>query len=105
MDAYGYPSEEELDKIRTWDQKDFKGLLEWLRDDLRMFDGYASIHEWSDEDYDYYCISTGGWSGNEDIIAAIRENRILWLTHWYEIRRGGHHTFTTRKGKENEPEK
>ena len=38
-------------------------------------------------------ISTGGWSGNEDLIGAMQNNAMLWIMTWVSSRRGGHYTF------------
>lgn len=38
-------------------------------------------------------VSTGGWSGHEAIIGALRENRLFWVLAWYSERRGGHYLF------------
>lgn len=40
-----------------------------------------------------YDISTGGWSGNESLIRAMKQNRLLWFTTWQMSRRGGHYRF------------
>ena len=38
-------------------------------------------------------LSTGGWSGNEDIIRALKNNFVFWSMCWVETKRGGHYTF------------
>ena len=42
-------------------------------------------------------ISTGGWSGNEDMIAAMRRNFFLWHLSWVQQRVGGHFIFEVGK--------
>lgn len=37
-------------------------------------------------------LSTGGWSGNEEIIAELRKT-MFWMLYWEEHRRGGHYKF------------
>lgn len=34
-------------------------------------------------------ISTGGWSGNEDLVFALQDNRPAWAITWRQSRRGG----------------
>jgi len=87
MDANGYPEEHELKKISGWPHTDFPGLIEhirarWLYADCGYFAFNGSVLE----------MSTGGWSGNESIIYALKENHIFWW-HCLSWRRGGHYVF------------
>jgi hypothetical protein len=38
-------------------------------------------------------ISTGGWSGHEDIMQALKENWLFFPLYWRTSRVGGHYTF------------
>lgn len=40
--------------------------------------------------------ATGGWSGNEDIIASMQENLAAWLALWESTHRGGKFIFSMR---------
>lgn len=75
-------------------------------EDIRSMDGTqcaavmdAARQLWAYPDYfrqpapGYWEISTGGWSGNEDIIEAMQDNQVFWSLHWLESRRGGHYKF------------
>jgi len=53
---------------------------------------YADCGYW-EQDGDIYHISTAGWSGNEEVIASLRDNQVFWLMYWYQERRGGHYIF------------
>lgn len=41
-------------------------------------------------------VSTGGWSGHEDLIDALRQARGFWALCFWSERRGGHYVFETR---------
>ena len=42
-------------------------------------------------------VSTGGWSGHEDVISALRDNLMFWMLSWVSSTRGGHYVFETRE--------
>lgn len=83
-----YPTEDELKTIREWPYNDYHGLMAYIREHWE----YADCGYWKQRG-DVYRISTGGWSGNEDIIRAMAENCIWWALHWAQERRGGHYMF------------
>ena len=101
-----YPSDESLDKISKWDFKDAKGCFEYMR----SLWAYADIGYWQEEMVDgdpylqvtyekprqRYFLYTAGWSGNEDIIMAFKQNTILWSITWVQSRRGGHYIFEVK---------
>ena len=83
----GYPTEEQLDTITLWNFTDFHGLMEYVHAIWWMPDwGWKQTG-------DEYHISTGGWSGNEEIIAAMQNNLVWWATFWQSAHRGGHYVF------------
>ena len=91
MDEDGYPTDEELLKIREWKvDKNF---------DIHELMDYAySLWRYQDENYfkrigNSYRLVTGGWSGNEDVIKALQNNLMFWLMYWESSDRGGLHTF------------
>ncbi len=103
-DADGYPTDEELGRIRAWPWTD--DMTEWfafIRTCWWMPEWGWSEHEAADpvlkRSARRYDISTGGWSGNEDIIAAMVDNWMLWTTTWCESRRGGHYVFLVPRPK------
>jgi hypothetical protein len=88
MDDDGYPEEHELKAIREWPRTDLPGLLDYVRERWAYADcGYF------EQDGRAYNISTAGWSGNEDIIGALQENRSFWVLCWQSSKRGGHYQF------------
>jgi hypothetical protein len=99
LDEEGYPTTE---------------FLSWLRDlsidnvmhPHRVLDTIKSAWEYADwgwrkeeavDDFKKpvirYHVSTGGWSGNEEIINALRLNPCFWPLYWHSARRGGHYVF------------
>ncbi len=87
MSDLNYPTEEELAKIKEWDCKDFTGLMDFVHGIWEFADW-----GWRKEGKEYH-ISTGGWSGNEDIIGALKHNMMFWVMYWKQSRRGGHYIF------------
>jgi len=89
-DEYGYPTDEELDKISNWKISNQNDWVEWMQyiQGLWMYEDY----NWQDDEGVWH-LSTGGWSGNEDVIFAMKKNHVAWMISWESSRRGGHHTF------------
>jgi len=88
-----YPEESELQKIKEWGYNDFPGLMEYVKSLWK----YADCGDWKEEGR-IYIISTGGWSGNEDIIAALQENLMFWTCCAMSWKRGGHYEFEVKTG-------
>lgn len=87
-----YPSEPELKQISQWQHNDLLGLFEFI----------VSIWEYADIGYARrkgrkFWLSTGGWSGNEEIIGALKENHVAYGLTAYSWRRGGHYVFYVPK--------
>jgi len=86
MDEDGYPTDETLEEIKNWNTSDFHGLAARLTSLWR----YENYVKWNPEEQ-VLDISTGGWSGHEELIGAIPS---LWrLNYFYSLRRGGHYVF------------
>lgn len=95
IDKDGYPTKESLLEVARFDSiKDIDGYMDlisslWSYPDRFVLKG--------DELY----LSTGGWSGNEDVIQAMRQNFFFFVAHT-EWKRGGHYWFSL-KGFRKEP--
>lgn len=91
-----YPSEEDLQAIRDWESiADADGWFRFVRSIWWAPEwGWHedSVTDDLDRPVRRYSISTGGWSGNEDIIEAMGHN-MLWHVTWQQSRRGGHYIF------------
>lgn len=78
-----YPEETELQKIREWPYQDFDGLMDYI----------SKLWHWPEyiwkEGAEWH-LSTGGWSGNEEILDAMIDNTVFWALYWQSTRRGGH---------------
>jgi hypothetical protein len=93
-DAKGYPTDEEGKAIAAWPADDPTGFFaavraawwaaDWGWTETRH-DGEVTLH-----------VSTGGWSGNEELIGIMRRHD-LWPMTWQATRRGGHYTFLYRE--------
>ena len=83
-----YPTETELKTIREWQyETGWQSLMDYISD-IWHFAGWG----WKKKGKTYY-ISTAGWSGNEEIIAAMKANSMFWSMSWVQSRRGGHYIF------------
>ena len=91
-----YPSEQTLKLIREWDilKNGIKPLVAivmdvWHWEDYRILKGNKlQLH-------------TGGWSGNEDIIQALHQNKYFWMVCWLMEKRSGHYWFNVSEIKKN----
>lgn len=88
-DKDSYPTPLEILKIQTWNPDDPFGLI-----------GYV-FGKWTWKDYckikslEPICfeLHTGGWSGNEQIIEAMKINP-FWEKYLVKEKRGGHYYFS-----------
>lgn len=92
MDADGYPEESELKQIAEWSWQDIGGLLAFVQPRWSYPDRW-----WREGDVLH--LSTGGWSGNEDLVRAMQQNAGFWHMCWVSSRRGGHYEFDVSRVK------
>ncbi len=95
FDPDGYPTEETLQTIESWDvlKEGILPLIEFLREAWW-------IPDWG---FDFkkgpksfrLNLSTGGQSGNETVIGALQKSE-FWFLFWQSSRRGGHYVFKGR---------
>lgn len=90
FDEWGYPTEETLKEIENF------GLgmyLEKLPDYLALVTEWFRCPNWKyNRKTGCLQISTVGWSGNEDILTAMKHND-FWTYFWYQSQTGGHYWF------------
>lgn len=95
-----YPTNKELKTIEKWTlEQGYIELMEYIKELWWMPDW-----GWKEEDvyaeykptkvlHRQYKLSTGGWSGNEEIITAMQNNTFFWVMCWEQSQRGGYHVF------------
>lgn len=101
FDADGYPTQETLDALIDWPYKDALGALRFMQaawhwpervtETLRVEE--LLVCGTVEGDVRFLRCSTGGWSGNEDLIFALRDNPMIWSQTWRMSTSGGLHIF------------
>ena len=94
MASYKYPTEEDLKKIEDWELKSFSDLEEFLAFIKSIW--WLPDWGWRQTQRRLY-LSTGGWSGNESIISAMKKQFVFWMMHWRLERFGGHYEFEIKR--------
>ncbi len=102
FDDDGYPTDEFLDAVKNWEcgKNDYKELMEFIKSGWHFAEWGFHCNDATDtldDEVFEYRVSTGGWSGNEDLIAAMRANFMFWSICWVQARRGGHYIFHVKK--------
>jgi hypothetical protein len=90
----GYPTEEFLEWIKSYNPNDIK-LSDFLsRIKENWWDGDHSFTlKKARNGYKKLEMHTCGWSGNEEIIYALRSNLYFFSMFWRETHVGGHYYF------------
>lgn len=102
----GYPTEIELQRIEHWFDEtptdwneSLLELITYVRERWNYRDW--GWHEATDKDgTHYYTISTGGWSGNEDLIGSLQKCWVFWQLMFEAHRAGGHYILKLKPLKE-----
>lgn len=97
LDENGYPDEVSLKAIEEWDilKQGVQGLLNLVEENTHTPDWSIFIKGKKVLRFEYH---TGGWSGNEDIISALRRNILFWPLFWEKSTKGGHYYFKIKLG-------
>jgi hypothetical protein len=86
--------EDALDCIRKWPISDnYQPLFDHIVSNVWNHDFGKAIA--SDNEYGQieYTFVTGGWSENEEILATLKEQTLVWSLTWLMSERGGRHVF------------
>ena len=91
IDEDGYPSDAAIKKITEWPCLDglecllfVKSLWRWPNYAEKAVDRDGATH---------FQFATGGWSGNEELICALKSNRVLYSMFWKCSMSGGWHHY------------
>lgn len=87
----GYPTPFTLRNIKNWPYDKARELVYALKD-AWYYPDYFTESEFCP---DIFCVSTGGWSGNEELLEAAQENLMIWNAVYMAHRRGGHYILST----------
>lgn len=88
-----YPSDFVLKTLEKWvlNKENLNEFLDLLQSEWEFADiGYYKFEEGMLE------LHTGGWSGNEDIIRALRLNSLFWRSCFVRDEPGGHYWFNLK---------
>lgn len=91
MTPEGYPDDKELKQIKEWPHEDYAELWVFVRRRWKWPE-YIRIAPSMEGDGFVLVLTTGGWSGNEDLIGALSES-MAWFLHWRLSARGGYYEF------------
>jgi len=86
-----YPTEKELEQLATWP-------IRALADCQVVLTAAAELW-WPPRPHDSLGqfprahFATGGWSGNEDVLTALKANAVFWALCWESSSVGGLHVF------------
>ena len=103
LDEHGYPTDEALDYLRTFTGSAHQ-LVELLEHAMGAY-GAVKVEQVADElDRQIHRVTlvTGGWSGNEDVIAEL-DRSFFWFAYWQSSHRGGKYSFHVPEGRWDEP--
>jgi hypothetical protein len=98
LDEDGYPTDAALKRITEWPWNDILAMLVFARA-LWHWPSY-----WT-QDGDKLSIATGGWSGNESIVVALRKNVGFWAMTWESSHRSGLYVFDLKRARALEKSK
>lgn len=90
-----YPSDEILETIRNWEVIDqgVHGLLDLIKANWKYAESGFKL---TGKNVLRLELHTFGWSGNEEIINALKCNLLFYTFYWEKSTRGGHYYFMIR---------
>lgn len=108
FDADGYPTDETLGLIENWSPLDVRGLLAFIAEAWKYSDRAPHRIDYlaritphtgalNEDGYELWYATTGGWSGNEELIRAFQRNLTAWSLSWKASVSGGAHYWRIRE--------
>jgi hypothetical protein len=101
LDHNGYPTEDALEQIEKFN---LGKHITNLPDLFRLIRNHWWAADWGFKYHpDTGCLElhTGGWSGNECVIMALKTQQWFWSYYWEKSTRGGHYWFKLWQFDEN----
>ena len=93
-DQDGYPPADELERVRAWPIAKAPTFTQSCAELLTFVRSLWAYENWGWHEKDgVYHVSTGGWSGNEDLADALLNNQMFRAFCWRLSRAGGHYIF------------
>ena len=103
FDDDGYPTDEALDHLANMPYDKETGFRPIMEMAENLWTSYGRVQIKQDAEKLYYQFTTGGWSGNESVISALKENHsFFWPVCWVMSKRGGYYEFEIRKKVNND---
>ena len=93
MATNDYPTDEEVAQVKQWEFTTPESFVEFMAF-VKSIGNYWPTDSFGwQQDGRKFSVSTGGWSGNEEILGAMQENWTFWAVCWKKHERGGHYEF------------
>lgn len=90
-------TKKDLQQLSDWDIHDAHNLIERIKEmwayPTYVKESWGVGRVWHKNPILILELHTGGWSGNEEIINALQNNKLFWSMWWQKTERGGHYTF------------
>ncbi len=79
--------------IKSWELKKSQDYYDLAKFIIRnwKYDDYISLRGRK------FKLSTGGWSGNEEVMSALDQNKMFNMVCWESSKRGGHFVYELPK--------
>lgn len=87
-----YPTQQQLEAIEALDGGTPRAFMGLVRSAWNHNMGFVSDERHEQEGWTSFTLVTGGWSGNEDLVAALKRT-MFHSMFWHSSDRGGKHVY------------